>query len=221
MSKTDENVFGAYQQDAKTSPVTLGALARSRYLEDAKLLPIYLSRYKFVSKMISTNDEVLEVGCADGFAGRIVAQVASYLDYSDVNHDLIDDCAQRNPNSQCFIHNFCESPTDKKYDVIYSLDVIEHIPAELTKSFIHNIGKSLKSGGAMIVGTPSLESQKWASEGSLKEHINCRTQEGWKEALSEAYDRVFPFSMNDEVVHTGFGPMSHYLIFICTNYHNT
>ena len=29
------------------------------------------------------------------------------------------------------------------------------------------------------------------------------------------FENVFLFSMNDEVVHTGFSPMAHYLFVIC------
>ena len=31
------------------------------------------------------------------------------------------------------------------------------------------------------------------------------------------FNNVFLFSMNDEVVHTGFNKMAHYLIALCTN----
>ncbi len=30
------------------------------------------------------------------------------------------------------------------------------------------------------------------------------------------FERVFIFSMNDEVLHTGFHPMSHYIFSLCT-----
>jgi hypothetical protein len=30
--------------------------------------------------------------------------------------------------------------------------------------------------------------------------------------LSRFFENVFIFSMNDEVVHTGFSPMAHYII---------
>ncbi|MFM8835604.1 MAG: methyltransferase type 12, partial [Actinomycetota bacterium] len=35
--------------------------------------------------------------------------------------------------------------------------------------------------------------------------------------LKKYFHSVFMFSMNDEVVHTGFFPMSHYLIAVCAD----
>ena len=134
------SIFKKFQTQAKESPVSLGVLARSRYLEDAKLLPIYLSTYKFVSKMVSSNDKVLEIGCADGFAGRIVAQTAKALDFSDVDNVFLEECKKRNPHSNVFHHDFCIAPVSRKYDVIFCLDVIEHIIPELTTDFLVNIG---------------------------------------------------------------------------------
>ncbi len=42
--------------------------------DDPKRLVFMLSRYKFVSKMLAGKINVLEVGCGDGFGGRIVSQ---------------------------------------------------------------------------------------------------------------------------------------------------
>ena len=36
-----------------------------------------------------------------------------------------------------------------------------------------------------------------------------------KSLLSKYFHNVFIFSMNDEVVHTGFYPMAHYLFALC------
>ena len=65
---------------------------------------------------------------------------------------------------------------------------------------------------------PSLESQEHISiEKRDPGHVNCKTQLGLIETLSKVFPVVLPFSLNDEVLHTGFGPMSHYIICICVN----
>ena len=62
---------------------------------------------------------------------------------------------------------------------------------------------------------PSLESQKYASPASKEGHVNCQTKSQLKETLEKYFTAVFVFSMNDEVIHTGYAPMSHYLMAIC------
>ena len=207
--------FQKFQAEALSTPITLGTLARSRFLADPKLLPIYLSRYKFVSKMLSSKDNVLEVGCGDGFAAPIISQVCSQLSLTDIDHNFVSEAKDRNPNNHCFQFNFVESPGQTLFNVIYSLDVIEHINSEQTPAFIINLKQTLEKGGMLILGTPSLESQVYASSESVKGHVNCRTQSDWLAFLHDYFLRVLPFSMNDEVLHTGFSKMAHYLFFVC------
>ncbi|MCI5632323.1 hypothetical protein [Helicobacter sp.] len=47
------------------------------------------------------------------------------------------------------------------------------------------------------------------------EHVNCKSGEDFKEFCKKYFHHVFVFSMNDEVVHTGFYPMAHYLFALC------
>ena len=70
--------------------------------------------------------------------------------------------------------------------------------------------------GLLMIGTPSLESQAYASPPSKAGHVNCKTGTELKALLEKYFEHVFMFSMNDEVVHTGFSPMAHYLFALCT-----
>jgi len=65
------------------------------------------------------------------------------------------------------------------------------------------------------LGIPSIESQTYASPASKEGHINCKTGKDLKLFLEKYFHNVFSFSMNDEVVHTGFEKMAHYLFVIC------
>ena len=38
--------------------------------------------------------------------------------------------------------------------------------------------------------------------------------------MQKFFHNVFVFSMNDEVIHTGFQPMAHYLWTVCENRKN-
>ena len=47
--------------------------------------------------------------------------------------------------------------------------------------------------------------------------MNCKTDQELRETLSRHFATLAFFSMNDEVVHTGFGPMSHYFMVVCSS----
>jgi cyclopropane fatty-acyl-phospholipid synthase-like methyltransferase len=112
-------------------------------------------------------------------------------------------------------HDMLESPLPNQHDGIYSLDVIEHILPSDEDRFITNLASSLTEDGVLIIGSPSLESQTYASPPSKEGHVNCKSGEQLRALMKQYFHNVFLFSMNDEVVHTGFSPMAHYLFAVC------
>ncbi|MDM8542422.1 methyltransferase domain-containing protein [Desulfococcaceae bacterium HSG9] len=197
---------------------TLGLMSSHTWLTDPKRLVFVLSRYKFVAKMFSGMQKILEIGCADAFGTRIVSQEVESLVASDFDPILIKDAKNRiiEPHTyQCITHNILEGPIPDGFDGAYALDVIEHISQEQEAIFISNIIKSVKPNGTVIIGTPSIESQEYASPASKQGHINCKDGSQFKNLLLNFFNNVFIFSMNDEVIHTGFYPMANYLMALC------
>ncbi|MEC4805593.1 MAG: class I SAM-dependent methyltransferase [Jaaginema sp. PMC 1079.18] len=197
---------------------TLGLMSNVPWNQDPKHLLFTMSRYKFVSKLLAGRKNVLEVGCADAFSTRIVQQTVKHITAVDFDPVFIEDVQSRlNPhwNMDCFVHDLLEKPVPGQFDSIYSLDVLEHISPDLENKFINNMLASLDENGVMVIGTPSLESQQWASSQSKEGHVNCKSGDNLKSTMQKYFHNVFIFSMNDEVIHTGFYPMAHYLIALC------
>ncbi len=131
---------------------------------------------------------------------------------------FVEDIRQRRSERwpvEAHFHDILEAPLPNKHDGIYSLDVIEHIPRVEEHSYLSNLCDSLTDDGVLIIGSPSLESQAYASPPSKEGHVNCKSGEELKALLKNYFENVFLFSMNDEVVHTGFTPMAHYLFVVC------
>ncbi|HUQ69770.1 MAG TPA: class I SAM-dependent methyltransferase, partial [Planctomycetaceae bacterium] len=101
------------------------------------------------------------------------------------------------------------------YDGVYSLDVLEHLPADRDDLVIGKLCNALTADGVCLIGMPSLESQLYASPGSRAGHINCKTAPDLKALMQRHFHTVFMFSMNDEIVHTGFHKMAHYILALC------
>jgi 2-polyprenyl-3-methyl-5-hydroxy-6-metoxy-1,4-benzoquinol methylase len=196
-----------------------GLMSNFAWYDDPKRLAFHFARYKFVSKMLSGKDNVLEVGCADAFGTRVVVQEVKHLLAIDIEPAFIQDVNQRMCDKwhfQAQVHDILEGPVKGSFDAAYSLDVLEHIPVEQEHLFIKNIVDSLKATGVAIIGMPSLESQTYASKTSIEGHINCKSGLDFKKLMEKYFHNVFLFSMNDEVVHTGYHKMAHYLICLCS-----
>jgi cyclopropane fatty-acyl-phospholipid synthase-like methyltransferase len=100
---------------------------------------------------------------------------------------------------------------EKGFDGAYALDVIEHIAPDKEDAFVANVIRSLAPHGVLLLGCPSQASQKHASKPSREGHVNCKDGEDMRALLARHFHNVFVFSMNDEVVHTGFFPMAQYV----------
>ncbi len=196
-----------------------GLMANESWNQDPRRTLFTLARYKFVAKMLSGKEQVLEVGCADAFGTRLVQQEVTHVTAVDFDPVFIQDARERmNPNwpFECFVHDMLSGPVPGKFDAVYSLDVLEHIDPRHEDSFMRNMLASLKQNGIGIIGIPSLESQAHASPQSREGHVNCKIGKDFKQFLQKYFEHVFLFSMNDEVIHTGFYPMAHYLLALCT-----
>lgn len=199
----------------KNKKVSMGNRSGLGFLDDPVRLTFTLSRYKFVAKMFEGFNNVLEIGAGDGFKSPIVGQFCKKLTLSDIESDNMNEFNRIKVRDYNYlINDFTKKNLRFKFDGIYSLDVLEHIHKKKENIFLKNIKKSLKPHGTVIIGMPSLESQKYASKWSKLGHINCKTKKGLKELLKRHFNNVYIFSMNDEVLHTGFDSMSHYILAI-------
>ena len=191
----------------------LTGMALDRWERDPKLLGITLARYKWVGKMFEGMDRVLEVGCNDGFGARVVRQHVKSLTAVDIDSKSIlqarAGCSDKFPIT--FLqHDIMEHAILGK-DAVYCLDVFEHIKNE------RKLLKNLRACAPVcIIGTPSLESQIYATDGP-DVHVNCKSGADLKASMQRYWKNVFLFSMSDETVHTGFPKMAHYLLALATD----
>jgi len=219
MAKTKEPQYVSFLElRDKKGLSRFGLMSNQVWHDDPRRMAFVLSRYKFVAKMLSGKERVLEVGCGDGFGSRIVRQEVGHLTAIDFDTIFIED-AKNNAESrwpiEFLVHDMLEGPVAGEFDGAYSIDVLEHIPPEKEGVFLQNICASLSADSALIIGIPSLESQAHASPISREGHVNCKKGPEFQELMRVYFDNVFVFSMNDEVVHTGFSGMAHYLFALC------
>ena len=195
-------------------PVTLGPLSSFDWRHDPRHILFTLSRYKFCAKLLSGKKSVLEIGCGDGIGTSILLQEVDKLHCIDLEPQLIEDNIKRNsyPDRLSFeCLNLVEQSPGRVFDAALATDVVEHIPADKEDIFITNITSVLTSNSILILGTPNITSQKYASKQSTEGHVNPKNYLGLRGLLSYYFKNVLLFSMSDEVVHTGFYPMAQYL----------
>lgn len=186
----------------------LGGMQAETWGRDPKHLLFMLARYKFVAKMLEGKANVLEVGCGDGFGSRIVRQHVGGLTGVDLDPVSVREAMEQCSSSWPVIfrkHDILLGAI-AGFDAVYCLDVFEHIKDEQT--LLSNLRACAP---VCIIGTPSLESQRYASEGSKAGHVNCVTKSQLRKRMQRHWTHVFMFGMNDEILHVGHDGMTHYL----------
>lgn len=198
----------------ETEEIKMGALTSYSLLNDPKHMCFVLSRYKFCAKILDEKKHILEIGCGDGFGTPIVAQGADYLLAIDITSELIESNKKRLGNLlniEFKTLNICTETPGTRFDGVFSIDVIEHLDPHLEEQFMINSCKSLRKNGICIIGTPNISASKYATERSRVQHINLKSHKTLKNLMKKYFENVLMFSMNDEVLHTGYYPMGHYI----------
>ena len=209
---TPDEILTSMEQ---TEMLSLGVHASYAFTQDPKHLLFTLARYKFVAKLLEGHSPVLEVGCGDGFGSTIVAQAVDRLVCTDSEPYGLDHPAENvwlSNKATLKLHDIVESPLPERFEAVYSLDVIEHIPPQYEDRFMENIVASSVEHGVLIIGTPNITAAQYASRNSEIGHVNLKSHDSLKQTLGRYYRHVFMFGMNDEVLHTGYPAMCHYLI---------
>ena len=87
---------------------SFGLMTSQAWDDDPKRLTFTFSRYKFVAKMFTGYENVLEIGCADAFASRIVLQAVKRLSTTDFDPVFVADVNARMSEKwkfACFQHD--------------------------------------------------------------------------------------------------------------------
>lgn len=211
---TQEQAFRLGTDYQFIESIPMGPWTSYSLLHDPIHMSFVLARYKFVARMLRGKKKVLEIGCGDAPGTPIVAQFVEKVVATDVDDRLLKSNKKRLAaikNIEFLKLSICDEIPGNDFDAAFSIDVIEHLDRHLNNVFMENTCKSLHVNGICIIGTPNVTANKYASERSRVQHINLFSYGKLRSQLERFFHNVFMFSMNDEVVHTGYGPMAHYL----------
>lgn len=176
-----------------------------------------LSRYKFAARMLPQDRTIrlLELGCSEGIGTLMLAERGHTITAVDDDEQAIAHAKKvlKKPNITFQSANFIGKQFGT-FDAAVSLDVIEHIDRKDEDAYVRTIVANLTNEGMCVIGTPNATATKYASKASQVGHINMFEPERLMALLRKHFVHVFMFGMNDEVVHTGFYPMCHYLMAI-------
>lgn len=215
-----EKVWANVKKTIGEHELLLGPYFSYQALHTPKHLLFTLARYKFAAKMLSQNlkEPVLELGCGEGLGTLMLAEYNRPVIGVDFDEKAIQHAKKTIIKNKPNISFLNEDFLGKKYgnfSTVISIDVIEHIPNHKEDLFLETIRDNLSADGFCLIGTPNITASKYGSKPSQEGHINLFDEKRLRTLMSKYFQHVFIFGANDEIIHTGFYPMCHYLLALC------
>lgn len=177
--ETRENVLEAYENDYWTSyQVNQGEKSIFERIEEFEF--ISRERLDFI-KEFKSSGTLLDVGCSMGF----LVNEANKMGFSsvglEVNKPCIDEGIKLYKDIELHLSDL-EKFDDRKFDVITSFNVIEHLDNPI--NFLFECKKRLSDDGLVVIGTHDIESE-----------THKKLKSDWKQITVDG-DHLYYFSIS-------------------------
>ncbi len=163
-----------------------------------------LSKYKFASKMIPSNSDILEISCRKGFGSPILGEMAkNYIGFDENPHFI-------SLAKKAYIQNnfkfISEIKFDKFFDVIVDLNSYKALD-DKTLFDIKLTQELLKKDGIFLFGIPNKLLNKKNDINHLQDHIQSHAQ--------KYFNFILKFYSHNHFINSGFSIKADYLFLIC------
>lgn len=160
------------------------------YVSSKRLRDEHTNRYEFV-KNFCNGKVVLDIACGTGYGTHLISEVAKSIVGVDISSKAID-YAEKNFKKENieFVESNCAKINfkDEQFDVIISLETIEHLNELARKEFYKVCKKSLRKDGLFIISTPNKKiTSPYTVKPLNKYHVLEFTREKLKKELSEYF----------------------------------
>jgi 2-polyprenyl-3-methyl-5-hydroxy-6-metoxy-1,4-benzoquinol methylase len=200
IKQTNDNNFIGFDKYAKKGAFHWEELANSEY---------YQAKVEIVSSYLSREHSCLDIGCGDGAYAAFLANKCKYVLAVDADYEAIRLAKSKASQEQTRNCEFIQAPISKintktlgiqeKFDLIYSMDVIEHLPQpeELLQAAINIV----KPTGLILIGTPLFITPELVSRYHVKEFTTEEIRDLVSSYLSIQKEILLPIPRKDGKVH--------------------
>jgi len=104
----------------------------------------------FLLAQINKGDSVLDFGCGNGRLYPELRKDVKYLGI-DFSSGLIEEAKKKFPDAEFQVSDILEFNSDKKFNVVISISVLNHFPKEMQDKFVEKAKSLLLPGGKLLL----------------------------------------------------------------------
>ena len=181
---------------------------------DAGSLLAHLARYMFVARQLRGHESLIEVGAGTGYGAMTLSKTAK----KTVGFDPYVDSKSLNENWGSDKLTFVDSISGlTDFDVIVSLEVIEHMPRSEADAFLDSLKSLGHQKSRWFISTPRVLPDDERTENRKRAHPFEYTFLEFRKVLEDHFTHVHLFSQNDAVISSQNPKMAWNFVAICTN----
>jgi len=181
---------------------------------DAGSLLAHLARYIFVARQLRGHESLIEVGAGTGYGAMTLSKSIKRT----VGFDPYVDSKILNENWGSEKLSFVDSIIGlADFDVIVSLEVIEHMPRNEADGFLESLKSLGHAKSKWFISTPRVLPENERTENRKRAHPFEYTVQEFRNVLEDHFTHVHLFSQNDGVISSQNSKMAWNFVAICTN----
>jgi 2-polyprenyl-3-methyl-5-hydroxy-6-metoxy-1,4-benzoquinol methylase len=173
--------------------------------EPLEMVGFTIARYKFACKWMRESDQVMEVGCGEGFGCNFFSRHVARATGLDIDAELVKRVSARykRDNLNFIVGDIVNprTPPAGEYDCVVSFEMIEHVSQEDGRKMVANVAGHLKDRGMAILSTPRARADRSVSRQHM--HVYEYDYETFLATLRPNFSRVTIFCQNDEYIYAG------------------
>ncbi|MGO9854937.1 MAG: class I SAM-dependent methyltransferase [Acidimicrobiales bacterium] len=151
---------------------------------------------------VGRDQVALEIGCGGGRVTRRLQPLVAELDAVDVSQVILDEARAVAPNVRySTVTGFGDSFADDRYDAVASHDVFVHFELDECARYLHNIARTLRPKGVLIVSVYTLDSdaeyEEYRTEISNSTQLTARRVRRFPSETYEKLLDIFGFEVTD------------------------